>query len=268
MTTLPTPPEPRYLLDNTGADVPARWEALSGLYDDATARHLDRIGVQPGWHCLDVGAGGGGVAQILADRVGPTGRVTATDIDSRWLDRLGDPRVHVLRHDITRDPLPQQYDLIHTRLVLVHLPRPLDVLFKLVDALAPGGWLLVEEYDDSFVRGACHLGASCHEYAANRVREAYVLMLEEHGASVDVAHRFATVLRSEGLEQVGAEGSFTIGHPAAAALERANVRQTRRELERRGLVDARDIDGHLGRLDRLPFSLPAMVSTWGRRPIQ
>lgn len=259
-------PRQGYVLDNAGADTPDRFAALGALHDGATARHLDRIGVGEGWRCLDVGAGDGGVARLMADRVGPTGRVTATDLDTRWLGQPRDPRLDVLQHDITREALPGGYDLVHTRLVLGHVPRPLDVLRTLVSALVPGGWLLVEEYDVTFVRGACHLGAGCHEYASNRVREAFLLLLEEGGATVDVAHRFLPVLRAEGLVGVAAEGGFTVGHPAAAALERANIRQTRRELERRGLVTADEIDAHLDRLDRVPLSMPAMVSTWGRRP--
>jgi ubiquinone/menaquinone biosynthesis C-methylase UbiE len=37
--------------------------------------------VQPGWRCLEVGAGRGSMAVWLAQRVGPSGHVVATDVD-------------------------------------------------------------------------------------------------------------------------------------------------------------------------------------------
>jgi 2-polyprenyl-3-methyl-5-hydroxy-6-metoxy-1,4-benzoquinol methylase len=39
-----------------------------------------------------------------------------------------------------------RYDLIHARLVLSHLPQRRDVLARLVQALRPGGWLVVEDF--------------------------------------------------------------------------------------------------------------------------
>jgi trans-aconitate methyltransferase len=43
------------------------------------------------------------------------------------------------------------FDLIHARLVLNWLPERLSVLDKLVKALKPGGWLLIEDYDTQLV---------------------------------------------------------------------------------------------------------------------
>ena len=45
-----------------------------------------------------------------------------------------------------------QWDLIHERLVLVHIPRRLEVLDRLVEALAPGGWIVLEDFDTGEVR--------------------------------------------------------------------------------------------------------------------
>jgi SAM-dependent methyltransferase len=40
-----------------------------------TRTMLDRIGVKPGWRCLDIGCGPGGITGLLSERVGPGGRV-------------------------------------------------------------------------------------------------------------------------------------------------------------------------------------------------
>jgi SAM-dependent methyltransferase len=138
----------RYLLDNAAREAPIRFAQLSALFDPGTMRHLQERGVGPGWHCLEVGAGGGSIASWLADRVGPTGRVLATDIDPRFLEFLNFPNLLVQRHNIATDPLPQgAFDLVHARLVLMHLPEREQALARMISALKPGGWLIDEEYD-------------------------------------------------------------------------------------------------------------------------
>ena len=115
-------PRSTYLLDNAGAEAPARRGALAEMFDASTKRHLPERGVGPGWRCLEVGGGNGSIAEWLADRTLPNGRVVVTDLDTRFLDRLAHPNLETRAHDITRDPLPEAtFDLIHVRLVLVHL---------------------------------------------------------------------------------------------------------------------------------------------------
>ncbi|MEU8796396.1 methyltransferase domain-containing protein [Spirillospora sp. NPDC048819] len=120
---------------------------LLGLaFDPLTKGRLAQTGIGPGWRCLEVGAGDGGVAAWLARRVAPTGGVLATDI--RPVRRPAVAGLEFLRHDIVRDPLPEaEFDLVHARLVLRLLPDRLAVLDRLVRALKPGGVLQVDEFD-------------------------------------------------------------------------------------------------------------------------
>ena len=74
--------EPEYLLTNAREETVVRFDALEETFDELTTRHLGRIGVEPGWRCLELGAGGGSIAVWLATQVGPAGRVVATDIDA------------------------------------------------------------------------------------------------------------------------------------------------------------------------------------------
>jgi len=70
--------------------------ALKGLRDDVYRRPLatalDRLGVEGGWRCVDVGAGGGDVSVALAEVVGRDGRVYAVDSDPRRATRRRPPR--------------------------------------------------------------------------------------------------------------------------------------------------------------------------------
>src|SRR5689334_2483861 len=120
-----------------------RLTAMERLFDPTTVGHLDQLGVTAGWHCLEVGAGAGSVARWLAARVGPTGRVLATDIDPRFLEPA--PNLEVQRHDIAADLLPRSaFDLVHARLVVAYVEKPASVLQRLFEAVRPGGWLLIE----------------------------------------------------------------------------------------------------------------------------
>src|SRR5512140_775051 len=84
-----------------------RLRGLERELGPTTTRHLAELGVAAGWRCLEVGAGAGGVARWLVDRVGPEGRVVATDIDPRFLDAERHPGLEIRRHDITADDLEE-----------------------------------------------------------------------------------------------------------------------------------------------------------------
>src|SRR5436309_11708523 len=87
---------PPYLLDNAGREAPARFGALSAMFDTGTIRHLEERGVARGWQCWEVGGGGGSIATWLARRVGLAGRVLATDIDTdRKSTRLNSSHVKI-----------------------------------------------------------------------------------------------------------------------------------------------------------------------------
>jgi ubiquinone/menaquinone biosynthesis C-methylase UbiE len=118
------------------------------MFDSGTIRHLESRDVGPGWHCLEVEGGGGSIASWLSDRVGATGHVVVTDIDTRFLESLKIPNLEVRRHNIVSDSLPETtFDLVHARLVLVHIQDKERVLEKLIAALKPGGWLVSDEFD-------------------------------------------------------------------------------------------------------------------------
>lgn len=130
-----------------------RLEVLQQFHDPLSIRLFDAIGVGEGWRCLDVGAGGGSSTRILAERVGTTGSVVATDLDPRLLEPLAGDRVEVLQHDLLVDPLPaDEFDLAHIRLVLMHVPSRVEALRRVVASLRPGGWIAVIDVDFTGVR--------------------------------------------------------------------------------------------------------------------
>src|SRR4051812_5008291 len=100
-TTTPTgAPQSTYVFDQAWQKELARLQSLEALFDAASQRHLADRGVQAGWRCLEVGCGAGSLALWLADRVGPTGSVLATDLDPRFLDGHERSNLMVVRHDL------------------------------------------------------------------------------------------------------------------------------------------------------------------------
>lgn len=254
-----------YLLGNHAPDAEGRFAALSEIFDPTTVRHLDALGIGTGMRCWEVGAGGPAVPRLLAERVGSTGYVLATDID---VDRLGPvpPAVEVRRHDVARDEPPGgAFDLVHARLVLVHVPDRDEALRRMVRALRPGGVLLVEDFDVAAQPYACLDPQRPDEHRANRIRAAFVSMLAQRGVDLEYGRKLPRLLRAACLVDVGADASFPVAHPGGPALEIANVRQVRGGLTAH--VDAEEIDAHLDAVAAggLDIATPPLISAWGRR---
>lgn len=118
---------------------------LQAMLDAPTQQVLEEAGVRTGDRVLDVGAGAGSISRWLAERSGPAGAVVAVDLATEHLPEH--PGVEVHRHDINDGlPVEGQFDLIHARLVLMHLPRRAEILRDLVAALRPGGRLVIGEF--------------------------------------------------------------------------------------------------------------------------
>jgi SAM-dependent methyltransferase len=257
-----------YLLDNGAREAPTRFAALSALFDPGTIGHLEGCAVTRGWHCLEVGGGSGSIASWLADRVGPTGRVLATDIDPRFLDALHLPSLEVWRHDIATEPLPEAaFDLVHARLVLMHLPERETALARMISALKPGGWLLEEEYDNASM--PADPAVSPGEVLL-QTQVAMMGLMEDRDVDRRYGRRLFERLRAHGLVSVGAEGRTFMwqrGSPGSALL-RATYEQLRGEMVDAGYITPQQFAEDVARLDDPDFLMPSAIlwSAWGRRP--
>jgi SAM-dependent methyltransferase len=256
-----------YAFEQPGQPADARYDGLAALYDEATKRHIVARGIGPGWRCLDVGAGGGSVAAWLSEQVGPTGHVLATDLNTDSLERVRAGNLEVRRHDIVSDPLPEAvFDLIHTRLVLVHLPSRDEVVQRLIGALKPGGWLVLEEFGGRV--GALMVGGSAA--LETPLIEAMRRVLIASGADPSYGLRLPDHLRSLGLRGVGTEGRV-VHWPGGAGptnVNRTNALHMRSAIIEAGLLTEDEFERELARLEDPAFSAPAPVmwSVWGQRP--
>lgn len=257
-----------YLLDNRQAEAGERFGALSELFDPVTFQHLAALGVGPGWACWEVGAGSASVPRWLAEQVGESGRVLATDLDTSWLP-LSDAGFEVLRHEVGVDPVPPgAFDLVHARLLLVHLPHRAEVLASLVSALRPGGWLVIEDADTELQPLVCLDEYGPEQRLANWVQLAFRSLLAARGADLAFGRTLPRLLREAGLEDVRAEGFFPVSTPVRQSLQASTVRQVRNGLLAAGLVSEAEIDRHLADLatGTLDLATAPLISAWGRKP--
>jgi SAM-dependent methyltransferase len=258
-----------YLLDNRQSEAGIRFGALAELFDPVTFRHVDRLGIGPGMRCWEVGAGGPSVPRGLAERVGPTGRVVATDIDVSWTQAAAGGVIEVIRHDVAADPPPPgAFDLVHARLVLVHVGDRAEALRRMVSALRPGGRLLLEDADPALQPLLCPDESGPEQRLANRLRNGFRTLMAARGADLAYGRTLPRVLREAGLDDVRADAYFPITSPACTVLEDATVRQIRPLLVEHGLATDEEIDRHLANVatGRLDLATAPMISAWGRRP--
>ncbi|NDZ80335.1 methyltransferase domain-containing protein [Streptomyces sp. SID10853] len=272
-----------YLLDNRQSEAGVRFDALAELFDPVTFRHVDGLGITDGMRCWEIGAGGPSVPRGLAARVGPAGSVLATDIDTSWTEAaLGTGgmsgtgsgasaggTIEVLRHDVAADPPPPGgFDLVHARLVLVHVTDRAEALRRMVRALRPGGWLLVEDADPGLQPLLCPDESGPEQRLANRLRTGFRELMAARGADLAYGRTLPRLLREAGLDDVRADAYFPITSPACTTLEAATVRQIRARLVAAGLATDQEIDQHLANVatGRLDLATSPMISAWGRRP--
>ncbi|MBQ0830406.1 methyltransferase domain-containing protein [Streptomyces tagetis] len=257
-----------YLLDNRRAEAAERFDAFATLFDPITFRHLEALGAGPDRRYWEVGAGGTSVVSWLAAKVGPAGRVLATDIDTTHVAPAGRPPVEVRVHDVGAEDLPEDgFDLVHARLVLVHVPDRERALRSMIQALRPGGHLLVEDADPSLQPLLCPDEHGPAEELANRLRRGFRHLLAERGADLAYGRRLPRLLREAGLLGVEADAYFPVTSPACTALESATVRQIRDQLVAAGLATHEDIDRHLANVatGTMDLATAPMISAWGRK---
>lgn len=131
---------------------------------------LDRLlalaEIQPGMRILEPGCGTGRLTAILAEAVGPRGRVLALDISAAMVracrDRVGEgPPVQVVQAAIEDYALePAGFDLVVCHQVLPHFDDPAAVCARLARALKPGGCLLVVHFSNAATINEIHRTAA------------------------------------------------------------------------------------------------------------
>ena len=172
------------------------------MWQRATEEVLDRIGLAPGMSCLDVGSGPGAVMRLMADRVGPQGRVTGIEIDGALgAQALADLRAQggtpfeiIAANMLELDQVPgAPFDLTFCRLFLMHMQEPVAALEKMLYWTKPGGTVVAQEFDF----GAIAVEPLCPAMAEfNRVFEG---VFRGHGRNLRAGRQLPAQFEAAGL---------------------------------------------------------------------
>jgi predicted methyltransferase len=126
----------------------------AGSLEEETARLTALLALEPGMTVAEVGAGEGRMAVLLAQRLGPEGRVYATEIDAdsreaiqRAADKANVHNVTVLKAgDSNANLRAGCCEAIFMRRVYHHFTNPAAVNASLFEALRPDGRLAVIDF--------------------------------------------------------------------------------------------------------------------------
>lgn len=262
---------PYYLFDNAAAaEARERFAALEACYDPVTTARLTTLGIGEGWRCLEVGAGSGSVANWMADSVGETGSVLATDIETGLIKGVRS-NVEVRRHDIVVDDLPEAaFDLVHSRLVLQHLPERMRVLRRILRSLRPGGRLLLDAFDCTWLpvlRAPDETSAVVFSSVVDGIHE----LLERAGLDLAWGRHAYGAMVETGYTELAVRGHCEawVGGSTGMRLHRANALQTQDRLFEVDLVTKDDLEAFFTTLEDPRFAVSSylMLSTTGRRPL-
>lgn len=155
-----TPPAPASKIDaaaykettrqqwQNDAEAWSRWDPTLGAWlGAATETMLDMARIGPGQQVLDIAAGAGEPAITTAKRVGPSGRVLATDIAPNILDYAaraasaeGLTNIETRVMDGEHLDLPDNnFDAVTSRVGLIYFPDQKRALSEMRRVLKPGG---------------------------------------------------------------------------------------------------------------------------------
>jgi ubiquinone/menaquinone biosynthesis C-methylase UbiE len=258
---------------------PVERERLRRQSEDLVAHSvvlLDHADAPSGARVLELGCGPSGSIELLAQRVGPTGSVTAIDIDqthvalARQLVRERClTNVEVRHGDARRTGLPSaSFDLVHARLLLVNIPGPEPVVAEMTRLVRPGGWVLVDEADGAM--SMCYPPHPAWDRLSEILRAAYL----SDGADLSIGRKLSHLLRQAGLVDVGTEARVDVspaGHPRRTLLADLVANMTAKIIER-GVADADELEKldqqvrqHLAEPDTM--AVPCLYFlAWGRKP--
>ena len=167
------------------------------------------------------------------------------------------------------DAVPEgTFDLVHARLVLVDVPERVEALGRMVRAVRPGGWLVVEDLDIDFQAASMPDASNEHHYLSNRIRAGLLTLLGQRGVDFELGRKLPRLLRDAGLVDVAADGYFPLALPATGLLEATYIERVRAGLAAMRLATDAELDAYLDALRRgtLDVATPPLISAWGRAP--
>ena len=188
----------------------------SGLYEDITGRLLRDAGLFTGMKVLDIGSGAGDVTFAAAELVGSEGEVLGVDMNPEILETArtraqaaGLANVQFVAGDAQTLGLPNDFDALIGRLVLMYLPNPVDTLKQLATRLRPGGIVAFQEVDFTTYSSI----ARPETPMMNQLAEWGVEVFRRSGANVGMGLDLYSTFVDAGLPEPSLQYTAPVGGP-------------------------------------------------------
>lgn len=239
-----------------------RLQALETVCDPLSQRLLEATGITTNWHCLEIGAGAGSIMRWMSNKVGMSGRVTAIDMNTRFIKNVRLNNVEIIEADANRVDLAEEsFDLIHVRHVLVH-QQDRHLLNKILRLLKPQGWLVIEEPD--FSQTKFITGTQIQQQAVTKVNLAICQMFTNQGKDYALGAKLPSLLQQLNLQQIGVENDVPIsaGGSDIALLMKLSARQLTEKYLATNKVTQADIETYCEFADN-PTSWGIFLATVG-----
>lgn len=222
----------RYGWDRAAGDYEAFW---SRQLEPAQDRLLELAALQPAESVLDVACGTGLVTLRAAEMVGRSGRVMATDLSGRMVERLVDgARARELRQIEGRrmgaealDLPDSTFDVTLCALGLMYVPNPVDAMREMCRVTRPGGRIVASVWGSREACGWAEVFPIVDARVASEVcpmffnlgnGDGLALTFEMAGLRDVRTERLSTRLEYKSVQE--ALGAAFIGGPVAMAYSR------------------------------------------------
>ncbi|MEG3631665.1 class I SAM-dependent methyltransferase [Streptomyces poriticola] len=231
-------------------------------YDPVSVQILEGLPIERTWRCLELGPGAGSMATWLAGRAGQ-GSVLAVDVDISHLADVRAPNLTIRQGDVAeQDFADGSFDLIYARAVFEHLDDPRRTLERVLRWLAPGGWLVLEDF---YYLPPEHATTD----VGRTLIAGYLKRMAGQGADLWWGRRLPATLAQAGLTSVASR--VTPAGPGQSDVDTElialRLRQEGHALVDSGLVTAEQLSGFLDSLatGHARDITTLLVSAWGRR---
>jgi len=255
----------------------ARLDAQAASIAAPTALFLKSAGIAPGMRALDLGTGLGHVAFQLSQLVGPAGAVIGVDQAAPMLAvaeqrraAAGIENVRFVEADAHTFRDHEAFDAVVGRLILFHLPGPVEVLRHHIAGLAEDGLMLMIDFDVGSVRSEPPV--PLFDAARDWVIEAF----RRAGANPIIGTQLGLLLHDAGLTDVqtfGIQSYLTPDDAAGPALLSSVVNSLAPVIVANRIATEEELalDSLRQRLtrelqtNRAIGLIPAVAGAWGRR---
>lgn len=217
----PQPVAPGYSL-RTGSSAAHRLALVDRVYGTRCQEIMSGLGITTGIRVADIGCGTGTTARWFSTKVGVEGEVCCVDSSSEQLEVARNlskseefRNMRFVEGDAAATGLPRHtFDVVHCRLLLMHLVKPFDAIREMATIAKPGGLVICCDLDN-VSKLATYPATNCY----HRIGELMSRARAGLGFDLDLGMKLPRLLSQAGLE-----------HPEIAMVQPVHLRGEEKRL--------------------------------------